>query len=119
MVTLRDTVRTARPLLWLNTAVLWVLALLVLEQPPTWGDGLMIFYFTLPFNLWLHGINDVYDYASDLLNERKGSDEGALLHAALHAPMLKVTLAWNLPFWGVALFLGSPLSLMLFATFLF
>lgn len=119
MLGFKDTVRVARPLLWLNTAVLWVLALLVLEQPPTGADLLLIAYFTLPFNLWLHGINDIYDHESDLRNERKGSDEGARLPRAQHAPLRRAILAWNLPFWLLALWQGTPLAVVLLALFLF
>lgn len=118
-LTFKDILRTSRPLLWLNTAVLWVLGLLVLETPPTWADGVIILYFTLPFNLWLHGINDVYDYASDLLNERKGSDEGALLPKPLHTPMLRATLFWNIPFLLIAVWQGNLLSTLLLGVFLF
>jgi 4-hydroxybenzoate polyprenyltransferase len=119
MLSFKDILRTSRPLLWLNTAVLWVLGLLVLEIPPTWADVVMILYFTLPFNFWLHGINDVFDYASDLLNERKGSDEGALLQRALHAPILRSTLLWNFPFWIIAAWQGNTLSTLLLSIFIF
>ncbi len=118
-LTFKDLLRTSRPLLWLNTAILWVLALLVLEQPPGWADLALILYFTLPFNLWLHGINDVYDFESDRQNVRKGSDEGALLPQSLHKPMLRALLLWNVPFWLLALWQGSPLALGLLALFLF
>ncbi|MDQ4077262.1 MAG: UbiA family prenyltransferase [Chloroflexota bacterium] len=116
---LRDVIGTSRPLLWLNTAVLWVLGLLVLERAPTWADLVMIGYFTLPFNLWLHGINDVYDYESDLLNVRKGSDEGALLPRAMHGPMVRAMLLWNVPFWLVVLWQGTALAIVLLGVFLF
>ena len=79
----------------------------------------MIAYFTLPFNLWLHGINDVYDFESDLLNERKGTHEGALLSRALHHPMWRYTLLWNVPFWLLALWQGNALGIGLLALFLF
>lgn len=119
MLSFKDILRTSRPLLWLNTSVLWVLGLLVLEKPPTWADLLMILYFTLPFNLWLHGINDIYDFESDLLNQRKGSDEGALLPPSLHKPLLRSIIIWNLPFWLIALWQGTPLASGLITLFLF
>ena len=119
MITFKDLVRTSRPLFWLNTSVLWVLGLLVLQESPTWVDLMMIAYFTLPFNLWLHGINDVYDFESDSLNERKGSAEGALLSRALHQPMLYYTLLWNVPFWLLALWQGNLLAILLLSFFLF
>ncbi len=112
-----DLLRISRPLLWLNTAVLWVLALLVLEQPPTAADLLMIGYFTFPFNLWLHGINDVYDHESDLLNARKGGDEGARVSRAQHHALLRQVLLWNVPFWLLALWQGNALALALLALF--
>jgi 4-hydroxybenzoate polyprenyltransferase len=112
-------VRVSRPLLWLNTAALWALALLVLDRFPGWQDLLMIGYFTLPFNLWLHGINDIYDYESDLRNARKGSDEGALLPARKHHALASSLLLWNVPFWLLALWQGTPLALALLALFLF
>lgn len=118
-MTFKDLLRTSRPLFWLNTSVLWVLGLLVLQQSPTWVDLLMILYFTLPFNLWLHGINDVYDFDSDLLNERKGSAEGALLSQALHQPMLRYTLLWNVPFWLLALWQGNLSGILLLTLFVF
>lgn len=118
MLSLKDVVRVSRPLLWLNTAMLWVLGLLVLERAPAWPDLAMILYFTLPFNLWLHGINDVYDFESDRLNERKQSDEGALLPRAAHTPLVWTVFIWNLPFWGVALWQGTPLAVVGLAAFL-
>lgn len=119
MLSFKHILRTSRPLFWLNTSVLWVLALLVIEEAPTWADLLMILYFTLPFNLWLHGINDIYDFESDLLNERKGSDEGALLSPSLHKPLQRSIVIWNLPFWLIALWQGTPLAISLLALFLF
>jgi 4-hydroxybenzoate polyprenyltransferase len=118
VLSFKDILRTSRPLLWLNTAVLWVLGLLALGQAPGWRDLVMIGYFTLPFNLWLHGINDVYDFESDWLNERKGSDEGALLPPTLHGPMLSLALLWNVPFWLFAIWHATPLALALLALFL-
>ncbi|HEX8682802.1 MAG TPA: UbiA family prenyltransferase [Ardenticatenaceae bacterium] len=118
MLSLKEVVRVSRPLLWLNTAMLWVLGLLVLERAPAWPDLVMIGYFTLPFNLWLHGINDVYDYESDRLNPRKASDEGALVPRARHGPLLRTVLLWNAPFWAVALWQGRALAVGLLALFL-
>ncbi len=119
MITFKELLRTSRPLFWLNTATLWILGLLVLQQSPTWVDLLMLTYFTFPFNLWLHGINDVYDFESDLLNERKGGAEGALLSQVLHKPMLRYMLWWNVPFWLVALWQGSWFGIILLLLFLF
>ena len=37
-----------------------------------------------PLNLMLYGINDIYDYKSDMLNKRKGGAEGAKLKRKYH-----------------------------------
>lgn len=118
-LSLRALVRVSRPLFWLNTAILWLLALLVLERAPSPADLVMIGYFTFPFNLWLHGINDVHDYESDRRNARKGSAEGALLDRRYHANLLRQVLLLNLPFWLFALWAGGAIAWLLLTLFLF
>lgn len=115
----RALIATSRPLLWLNTAVLWIIALLILDRRPGPEDLLMILYFTLPFNLWLHGINDVFDYESDRRNVRKGGAEGALRPPDEHAALLRLVVAINVPFWLGALWLGPPLAVAALTLFLF
>lgn len=54
-------------------------------------DSLLVvgtLFFLVPYNLLMYGINDVYDYESDLRNPRKGGAEGALLEPALHRVVL-------------------------------
>ena len=36
-------------------------------------------FFLIPYNLLMYGVNDVFDYASDLANPRKGGIEGGLV----------------------------------------
>ena len=42
-------------------------------------------FFLIPYNLAMYGINDVFDYASDLANPRKGGIEGAVLSPRSHS----------------------------------
>jgi 4-hydroxybenzoate polyprenyltransferase len=42
-------------------------------------------FFFIPYNFLMYGINDVFDYESDLRNPRKGGIEGALLDPKYHA----------------------------------
>lgn len=118
-LSLRALVEVSRPLFWLNTSILWLLALLVLERAPSATDLVMIGYFTFPFNLWLHGINDVHDYESDRLNARKGSAEGALLERRYHTTLLRQVVLLNLPFWLLALWAGGAVAWLLLSLFLF
>ena len=41
-------------------------------------------FFLVPYNLAMYGINDVFDYESDLRNPRKGGAHGAVLDRRMH-----------------------------------
>src|SRR5699024_7961602 len=57
-----------------------------------------------------YGLNDVFDYESDLRNPRKGGVEGVVLDRSLHRLTLWSAILVNVPFVVVLLFLGSGLS---------
>ena len=84
----RQVVLSSRPLSWINTAFPFAATYV-----GTTGriDALLVvgtLFFLVPYNLLMYGINDVYDYESDLRNPRKGGAEGALLHPALHRTVI-------------------------------
>jgi 4-hydroxybenzoate polyprenyltransferase len=74
---IRRLVHISRPVLWINTigtgfVGIWLTgSLFDLRALP------IILWLTLPFNLLIYGVNDVYDQETDALNPRKGSIEGA------------------------------------------
>jgi 4-hydroxybenzoate polyprenyltransferase len=110
----------SRPLSWVNTAYPFALAYLLLARPV---DPLVLvigtIYFLIPYNLAMYGINDVFDYESDLRNPRKGGVEGAVLAPALHRPTLIAAAVTNVPFLVVLVLLGSPLSWLVLAISVF
>jgi 4-hydroxybenzoate polyprenyltransferase len=55
-------------------------------------------FFLIPYNLLMYGINDVFDYESDLANPRKGGVEGALLAPELHRPTIITAVSLSAPF---------------------
>src|SRR5699024_1424981 len=61
-------------------------------------------------NLAMYGINDVFDYASDLANPRKGGMEGALLPPRLHRPTLWAAALTTLPLLALLVAWGGPAS---------
>ena len=70
---------SSRPLSWINTAFPFAAAYLLTTRQV---DATLIvgtLFFLVPYNLAMYGINDVFDYESDLRNPRKGGVEGALL----------------------------------------
>jgi 4-hydroxybenzoate polyprenyltransferase len=76
-------------------------------------------YFLVPYNLAMYGINDVFDYESDLRNPRKGGVEGAVLAVSLHRPILLAALLTNLPFLIYLVAVGNPLSWLVLAISVF
>jgi 4-hydroxybenzoate polyprenyltransferase len=64
----------------------------------------------VPYNLAMYGINDVFDYASDLANPRKGGIEGALLSPRIHRATLWSAVVTNVPFLVYLVVVGNPAS---------
>ena len=109
---------SSRPLSWVNTAFPFAAAYVL-----TAGLDLTLvigtLYFLIPYNLAMYGINDVFDYESDLRNPRKGGVEGALLDPAMHRPTILAAVITNVPFLAVLVYLGNPLSWLVLAISVF
>jgi 4-hydroxybenzoate polyprenyltransferase len=113
---LRALTATSRPLSWINTAYPFALAYLLLARPvsvPALVVGAL--YFLVPYNLAMYGINDVFDYESDLRNPRKGGVEGAVLAPRHHRAVLLAAAVTNVPFLVVLALLGGPASWLVLA----
>ncbi len=76
---LRDLLLASRPLSWINTALPFLAAAFEVERSITPLVVLGTIYFLVPYNLLMYGVNDIFDYASDLANPRKRSLEGGLV----------------------------------------
>ena len=76
-------------------------------------------YFLIPYNLAMYGINDVFDYESDLHNPRKGGVEGAVLDRSMHRMTLWAALVTNVPFLAYLVVVGSVLSWLVLAVSVF
>ncbi|MEV7605847.1 prenyltransferase [Paenarthrobacter sp. NPDC089322] len=98
----------SRPVSWINTAYPFAAAMLLTTREIDWVLIVGTLYFLIPYNLAMYGINDVFDYASDLQNPRKGGIEGALLKPELHRPMLWLAAITNVPFLLVLGLAGGP-----------
>jgi 4-hydroxybenzoate polyprenyltransferase len=64
-------------------------------------------FFLIPYNFVMYGINDVFDYESDLRNPRKGGIEGALLDPKYHAITIWVSVCFAAVFVVYLLLVGS------------
>lgn len=116
---LADLVRASRPLSWINTAYPFAAAYLLTAGRVDAALVVGTLFFLVPYNLALYGINDVFDYASDLANPRKGGVEGALLAPRRHRTVLVASVAACAPFVVALVLLGGPVSWAVLAVSLF
>lgn len=89
---------SSRPLSWVNTAYPFGAAYLLMGGGLSLDFWLGCLFFLVPYNLAMYGINDVFDYESDMRNPRKGGVEGSVLDPALHRPTLLAAVFSCLPF---------------------
>jgi len=110
---------SSRPLSWVNTAFPFAAAYLLTTGSIdlTWVLGTL--FFLIPYNLAMYGINDVFDYESDLRNPRKGGVEGALLDPGMHRPTIIASIVTTVPFVVYLVVVGSPASWVVLAVSLF
>jgi 4-hydroxybenzoate polyprenyltransferase len=110
---------SSRPLSWVNTAFPFAATYFMATREV---DAVLIIgtiYFLIPYNLAMYGINDVFDYESDLRNPRKGGVEGALLDPRMHRSTIIAAILTNVPFLVYLGFVGSPLSRLVLAVSIF
>jgi 4-hydroxybenzoate polyprenyltransferase len=67
----------------------------------------------------MYGINDVFDYESDLRNPRKGGIEGALLPKEIHRTVIWSAILSCVPFVGYLIAAGNLNSTLWLGLFLF
>lgn len=107
---LRQIVLASRPISWINTAFPFAAAYFFTAGQIDAVLVLGTLFFLIPYNLAMYGINDVFDYASDLANPRKGGMEGALLPPRLHRPTLWAAALTTLPLLALLVAWGGPAS---------
>lgn len=116
---LRELFVSSRPVSWINTAYPFAAAYLLTTRQI---DATLIvgtLFFLVPYNLAMYGINDVFDYESDLRNPRKGGAHGAVLDRRMHPITLWASALSCLPFVVYLVIVGSPLSWLVLALSLF
>jgi 4-hydroxybenzoate polyprenyltransferase len=110
---------SSRPVSWINTAYPFAAAYFFNTHKLDDVFWVGTLFFLIPYNLLMYGINDVFDYESDLRNPRKGGIEGALLDPKFHRPTLLVSTLLPVPFVVFLVARGSLASDLWLALFLF
>ena len=80
----RELFVSSRPVSWVNTAYPFAAAYLLTTREIDLALVVGTLFFLVPYNLAMYGINDVFDYESDLRNPRKGGTHGAVLDRRMH-----------------------------------
>jgi 4-hydroxybenzoate polyprenyltransferase len=98
---------SSRPVSWVNTAFPFFAAYLFVSEQIDLALIIGTIFFFIPYNFLMYGINDVFDYESDLRNPRKGGIEGALLDPKFHKTTILTSLGLALGFVIYLLWVGS------------
>lgn len=107
MSLLRTWLLSSRPLSWVNTAFPFALAYFAVAREVDWRIVVGTLFFLIPYNFLMYGINDVFDYESDVRNPRKGGVEGALLPPETHTPTVIASTLLPVPFVVALIAAGS------------
>lgn len=108
--TIRRLAMVSRPVSWVNTAFPFAAGYIV-----TGGSNwpLLIvgtIFFLVPYNLLMYGVNDIYDYESDIKNPRKGGIEGMREQRAFHPTIARACLILVTPFVAWLLLAGTAIN---------
>ena len=119
MKTFAALLKSSRPISWINTAFPFAATYVFFTGRVDLTMVIGTLFFLIPYNLFMYGINDVFDYESDLRNPRKGGIEGALLDKSLHRTTIWTSALSCVPFVIYLLAVGNAASglMLLFAVF--
>jgi len=115
----RELFVSSRPVSWINTAFPFAAAYLLTARHIDLTLVVGVVFFLVPYNLTMYGVNDVFDYESDLRNPRKGGTHGAVLDRRMHPVTLWASALSCLPFVVFLVIVGRPLSWAVLAVSLF
>jgi len=107
---LRKLFLISRPISWLNTAFPFAAGYIVSGGVINQSFILATVFFLIPYNLLMYGINDVFDYESDIRNPRKGGIEGMREQRTFHPTIIRASIILNVPFLVYLLAIGTTLS---------
>ncbi|SDN44760.1 4-hydroxybenzoate polyprenyltransferase [Cryobacterium flavum] len=104
-------IHISRPVLWVNTIGTTVIAMWLMGDLWRWDVFPLLLWVTLPFNLLIYGVNDIFDQATDAQNTRKGGLEGARILGSEVRPIVIGVLLTNVPFVAYFLLTLPPAAL--------
>ncbi len=109
----------SRPISWINTAFPFAAGYYLATKQIDLTLIIGTLFFLIPYNLLMYGINDVFDYESDLRNPRKGGIEGAVSEKRWHPLILWASTLGCVPFIVYLVAVGNGLANFFLALFVF
>ena len=109
----------SRPISWINTAFPFAAAYYLTTSRIDLTLVLGTLFFLIPYNLLMYGIDDVFDYESDLRSPRKGGIEGAVSEKRWHPLILWASTLSCVPFVVYLAAVGDGLANFFLAFFIF
>lgn len=91
-------IHVSRPVLWVNTIGPTVIGVWLIGDLWRWDAVALLLWATLPFNLLIYGVNDIFDQETDAQNTRKGGLEGARILASETRLIVIAIVVTNAPF---------------------
>jgi 4-hydroxybenzoate polyprenyltransferase len=110
---------SSRPVSWINTAFPFAATYIFVTHRIDLTLVIGTIFFLIPYNLLMYGLNDVFDYESDLRNPRKGGIEGALLDKKYHKLTIWTSVLLCLPFLAYLYFVSDLQSRLWLSLFVF
>lgn len=110
---------TSRPLSWVNTAYPFAAGYLMMGGQADARLLVGTLFFLIPYNLLMYGVNDVFDYESDIRNPRKGGVEGAVTARVYHPLILWASMLSCAPFVIALIVMGVWVSSLVLVGLLF
>ena len=98
----------SRPVLWINTVGPATVGMWLAGDLWRWEALPILLWLTLPFNLLIYGVNDVFDQETDAQNPRKGTLEGARIERSEVGPIALGVVLTNTPFLVYSVLFVSP-----------
>lgn len=98
----------SRPVLWINTVGPATVGMWLAGSLWSWEALPVLLWLTLPFNLLIYGVNDVFDQETDAKNPRKGTLEGARIERSEVRPIALGVVLTNTPFLVYSVLFVSP-----------
>ena len=119
LTSIRFLFMTSRPVSWPNTAFPFAAGYLLSGGSVDLRFFIGTIFFLIPYNLLMYGINDVFDYESDIKNPRKGGIEGAVISKSYHPLIILTSVLSCLPFVFALAFMSPLIGSLVLATVLF